>query len=548
MASVVFRLATSCLVFLILNEGLSHLRAQELSQPSGSEVQFRNVEFRSDGGTAGVDDDEVRDLLDTMNETARKALQRGAVERAEIIFRGILERDAGHEGANEGLAALLLKQGEEAKALEVLQEGIRLRPTSTIIARMLAQTYRQMGDESSARKWMQSDAGVWADANYEPVLTDLRCRRPISALNRLCCLTTSTPEQVWTRDLARGVAYGQLGLQMEASHLFTNVAHDAMGTDFSAQATELQTQLDEALFGPEYFRGSLKVAGRYDTNPAVIPSANNFGVPLNSASSAGSLYNGKFDFDLLRDYNFDLTAGYAFLHTANEKTHRVDLLDNAAHLAAVRRDTWNGRPIQAAFRLDYDHLHVGSDPFLQRSQATPSFTIMHSDFDSTSFLCRYTLYDFLGPLNPNGTPFDQDADNLTFGMVHQHQLSDRETTVYGGYYYDHTFAEGSNFDYDGHKLQVGFQCDLPWHCLQLIVEGNAYFRRYDNPHSVFAARRNDDEFFGKVQLVYPLSDECRLSTEWTFDRNDSNLVTNDYRRSVLDFAIEYRFPNSYATR
>ncbi|MBP87734.1 MAG: hypothetical protein CMJ64_13595 [Planctomycetaceae bacterium] len=302
------------------------------------------------------------------------------------------------------------------------------------------------------------------------------------------------------------------------------------------------------MFDREYLRGSFKLAGRYDTNPAVIPSANNFGIPLASTPSAGSLYKGNFSYDLVRDYNFDLTAGYAFLHTSNDKAHGFDLLDNAAHLAATRRGLWRGRPVQAAVRLDYDHLLVGSDPFLQRMQATPSFTLTHSDFDTTSFLFRYTLYDFVGALNLDSTPFDQDADNVTVGIVRQRQLHDRDKSVYGGYYYDHTFAEGSNFHYDGHKLQVGLQWDLPWHGMQLNVEGNAYFRDYDNPHSIFGVPRGDDEYFGQVRLVYPLTDEWHLSAEWTFDRNDSNLVINDYRRSVLGIAIEYRFPPSYSSR
>lgn len=466
MAGVKSRSAT-CLLALIVVTAAT-MRAQERSLDGPIIIEAPPCLF----SLAAREDDETRELLDVMNDTARQALQRGAVERAEIIFRGILESDAGHEGANEGLAALLLARDEVDEALQVLREGIAHLPDSTTIARMLARAYQQMGDEMSARYWRaraHSREPLWTEPEYESALADLRCELPMSALDTLSCLTTSSPEAAWVRDLAIGVAYGQLGLQTEASDYFTSVSYGAAGTQFAEQATQLQRQLDEALSDREYLRGSVKVSGRYDTNPAVIPSANNFGMPLVATPSAGSRYEGNVNYDVIRDYNFDLTAGYAFLHTSNDKAHGFDLLDNAANLTATRRGLWRDRPFQAAVRLDYDHLLVGSDPFLQRMQATPSFTMTHSDFDSTSALSRYTLYDFVGAFNPDSTPFDQDADNVTVGVVHQRQLGDRKMTLYGGYYYDHTFAEGSNFDYDGHKLQVGFKRDLPWHCMQLIV-------------------------------------------------------------------------------
>jgi hypothetical protein len=41
-----------------------------------------------------------------------------------------------------------------------------------------------------------------------------------------------------------GVAYGQLGLQNEASDYFTSVSHDAAGTQFAEQTLQLQSALD----------------------------------------------------------------------------------------------------------------------------------------------------------------------------------------------------------------------------------------------------------------------------------------------------------------
>ena len=45
-----------------------------------------------------------------------------------------------------------------------------------------------------------------------------------------------------------------------------------------------------------------------------------------------------------------------------------------------------------------------------------------------------------------------------------------------------------------------------------------------------------------MQLLYPLGDDWNLWAEYAFDRNVSNLATNDFLRHVVDVGIEYRFP------
>lgn len=488
--------------------------------------------------------EEVRELLDVMSLTGRQAMARGDLQRAETIFRGIVERDAGHIGGVTGLAQLLLKSGETQAAVDVLREGIQRSPESPEIARLLGRAYRQSGDTERSDYWTNRSRSTDAPATgrYNLAIIDLRCSRPMSALDKLWCLSPSDEDMIRSRDLAIGVAYGQLDLPCEASAVFSCVARHAAGTKYAEQARQLQTAMDRALDNQPRCDGRIKVALRHDTNPAVVPSANNFGVPLSARSSSGAAYEGDFNYSLFRDYNVDLVAGYSFLQTSNTRLHGFDLTGNAANLTASRRRLWGDRPVVSALRLDYDHLLLGSDPFLQRAQVTPWLSVTHSDWDTTTLVARYSLYDFSGPLNVNHTAFDQDADNMALGILHHHQLAERDMTLFAGYHYDRTFADGSNFDYQGHRVQVGVEWNLPCWGMQLVVEGNGFFRDYDHPHTVFGRPRRDDQFYAHVQLVRPVGNDWRVVAEWTGDRNDSNLVTNDYRRSLVGLGIEYRFP------
>jgi hypothetical protein len=320
------------------------------------------------------------------------------------------------------------------------------------------------------------------------------------------------------------------------------VAGAARGTPLEQNARQLLGDLDEARDSRPWVRGSLKVTERYDSNPGVIPATNVGGGVLGETPSWGNQYVGDIEFDLLREDNFDLTSGYRFLHTANYDAHRFDLLENGVYLAASRRAYWRGLPLFGGLRFDYDNLAVGSDAFLSRYIVTPSLTVMESDWDSTAMVFRYTGYDFLRQGVFDGTPFDLDGNNVGVGFLQQRQLLSRRLKVFAGPAYDHSFSQGSNYDYDGCKLQVGLQWKTPLRDLRLSALGELYYRDYTNPNSVFGRERIDVEYLATVGLLYPLYDDWLLSIEYNFDRNDSNLPTNDYRRHVVDFGVQYLFP------
>ncbi len=488
----------------------------------------------------------ARRLLELHTEIAWRTLNRGANELAEAMFRDILRRDPNRPREIAGLSAALARQGKVGDAITVLNDGVARFPTDVRLTSALGQAYLNRGDLSLAMCWLERayclDPG-FADTRFFLGSTYLKCQYPMLALDYLCGGPTSSTEMAWTQNLSIGLAFGQLGLQSEARGYFTHVAGAARGTPLEQNAQHLQRELDQALCDREYVRGSLRITGRYDSNPGVIPATNAVGGALGETPSWGNQYVGEVQVDLLRENNFDLTSGYRFLHTSNYEAHRFDLLDNGLYVAATRRSFRNGMPVFAGFRADYDNLLVGSNEFLSRVVATPTLTVMESDRDSTTLLARYTFYDFLGQGGFDGTPLDLDANNIGVGLLQQRQSWSRRVKLLGGYYYDHSFSQGSDYDYDGHKLQLGLQWKTSLNDLRVNALGEFYYRDYLNPNSVFGRERVDLEYLATVGVLYPLHDDWLLAVEYNFDRNDSNVPTNDYRRHVIDFGVEYRFPH-----
>ena len=485
-------------------------------------------------------------FLELHSRIAWRTLEQGNYPRAELMFRDILRRDPNRPDEIAGLAAAVARQGNIDQAIEVLSDGAQRFPNHATLASALGQAYLNAQNNPLAMDWLERAYELepaTPDINYFLGSAYLGNQFPLNALNVMRGAESSRPEMGWAQDLAIGIAFSQLGLQNQASSYFSRVSNLAAGTPLADNAQELQQQMDNALFGQPFLRGSLKVTQRHDDNPGIVPAANGLLMPLASTPTSGNLYLGQMSYDLLRSYNFDVTLGSTLLHTSNYNAHAFDLMDSGLFLNVGRRNFWRGIPVQSSLRFDYDYMLFGSDEFLQRFIATPSLTLIQTDWSSTTMLARYGLFDFLKQGAFDGTPFDLDSDNLSLGLIHQRRPVGRDATIFGGYLFDHNFSEGSNFDYNGHRLQVGGNWATPINGLRVKLLQEFYYRSYDNPHSIFMINRNDKEYLTEIALLYPLFRDVQMSFSWNFDRNDSNIPTNDYRRHILELGLEYGFPN-----
>jgi len=499
-----------------------------------------------DGRRDQQPDEAARRLLDLHARIAWMTLSRGDLERAETMFRDVLRRDPDRPREIAGLAAALARQQKTSEAIEVLDDAARRFPENAMLASALGQAHLNASNNRSAVKWLERAYRLdphAADIRYFLGSAYLKCEYPMSALGTLRGAPTSRREIEWAQDLAIGTAFSQLGLESQACAYFRSVQSAAHDTPMADNAIQLKQEMDEALFGRPRLSGSLKVTSRYDTNPGVIPAANSGGGPLASEPSWGNLYLGQVNYDLVRDYNHDVTIGATFLHTSNYSAHEFDLADNGVYFAAVRRGYWNSKPVHLATRVDYDYMYVGSDDFLQRMVATPSLTVIGSDWHSTTLLFRYTMFDFLSQGAFDNTPFDLDSDDLMVGLVRQRQFLNRKLTVSAGYQFDGNFSDGTNYEYTGHKLRLGTVWQTKLDGLQLSASSEIHWRGYLNSNSIFGFARRDTEYQVQAGLLYRLLDRWWATLEWSFDRNESNLPTNDYRRHTLDLGVEYRFPS-----
>jgi len=154
---------------------------------------------------------------------------------------------------------------------------------------------------------------------------------------------------------------------------------------------------------------------------------------------------------------------------------------------------------------------------------------------------------------------DRDGQGLRTGFEHRYDVDTRgrralrDLTLRGGYVYERYWAHGSEYDYQGHELGIGFDFGLPWK-LSLDLSSSFIYRPFDHP-SVFptppvvAGRQYFLQSEDRRDLVYqvgvaferPITRWLDGSVRYQYLRNDSNVVVFDYRRHVVGAYLILRF-------
>ncbi len=153
-----------------------HLAAQYGIQSIPTVIAFR-------GGQPVLDfmgllpEAQLREFLDRIlpseaDRLAKQAadLEKTEPEKAETLYRQALQRDRNHEAAQVGLARLLIAQGKESEARELLENLAPAGPLAEEVQRLQAlielKHLAQLSDENTCRARLDADPNN-ALANYE---------------------------------------------------------------------------------------------------------------------------------------------------------------------------------------------------------------------------------------------------------------------------------------------------------------------------------------------------------------------------------------------
>lgn len=372
----------------------------------------------------------------------------------------------------------------------------------------------------------------------------LQWDQPRRALNYLNCLQDPNPAVQARTELQKGVAFSSIGLRGTAYDLFSLAEGlSEPGSSGAESAINARQSLVDAI-EESRMTGSIKLGQFYDDNPAVIPDTNLFGNSgIGQFETGATQLQTQFNRLLSGVEDGDLTLGVSTFNTFNyEGGDDVDVWDTLVLLSRNRYFYDGVRTYQTNWNASYDYLLFGYVPLLQRGRLGSSLTIHQNDFNWIQFSGRASFNDFMNQRGFDQTPRDVDATNLATSVDKFRRLGHSNWLVQTGFQYDRNLAEGADFDYDGYRIGMGLTWEHPETQARFQWMNYYYPRSYDNIDSIFGVQREDQQYLTTVSLKVPLGCKDRFVVfDYILDRNDSNIILNDYLRNQYGVSTQWNF-------
>lgn len=234
----------------------------------------------------------------------------------------------------------------------------------------------------------------------------------------------------------------------------------------------------------------------------------------------------------------------------------------------------------ARLQYDFGYAWVDGDPYLAEHRITPALfkswgrgvTRIYTEFVIDDFL--YSNRDV-----PDGAeggsagdecpgdpllcgPFgiderderDRDGWGLTAGIRHTAPIDVANAELFAGYRYRYYWAEGSEYDYQGHELRAGLRSLLPFD-LSLDMQASYTYRpfrhssTYPDPtgvalgvqYALSGERRRDQVYRFDAVLEREINERMLASFRYSYLGNDSNTDVFDYNRNIVGAYLTVRF-------
>jgi len=137
----------------------------------------------------------------------------------------------------------------------------------------------------------------------------------------------------------------------------------------------------------------------------------------------------------------------------------------------------------------------------------------------------------------------RDADRTVYGFNLAHALGDRKTLFFGGLYAGDEKETQSGVPQWGHRLwgarggvQYQFRDDV-----SAFANVSYESDPYGGPDPFFLTSRKDDLTNLGIGVAWNLADKWRLTPQYTYTRNGSNIPINAYKREMVSVSLRRDF-------
>lgn len=308
-------------------------------------------------------------------------------------------------------------------------------------------------------------------------------------------------------------------------------------SDLAGFARRYVDLIEERIKAERPLRLTLGAYGQYDTNVVLKPIESSLAPDIQDEESLVLTSTARVDYvpRLEGDWLFNAYyAGTSVLHDKFSTSH--DVLSNTLYAAPGYR-LENGAVNLA---IQYDHALV-RDPsykeYVGSLTVGPLYRRLLSSNQILELSAGYRRNSYYRPV------LVQDEDRDGAGLVSYVSwvwLFMEDGFFNAKYSFSMDDTDGRNWDKKTQSLSLNVGIPVVTD-LVFQLSGMATFDNYNNHHTVFGNKREDDMYQGSIGFDWNAYKDIHVIFQFSAISNDSNIGIYDYDREIYTVGIEYRY-------
>ena len=484
-----------------------------------------------------------------------------------------LELEPDHIEALYYTGVIAMTQGRTPEAIAPLERARAKAPNDPSVAFQLGLAYFGQQQYDKAQPLLEQ---VFRG---EPTLDGLgyyvgfmryRSKEYRGALAAFRAGRSADPELQQLTRLYSGLALAVLGLPKQAAAEVEQSLRLAPSSALTGPSERLRDTIQQARSKEKRLGIDLRFGVLYDDNVRVTPTPSNqepIVRPLQhpKRDSPGELAGININYVFFRTDTWDANIAYSFFATYYNDLTSFNTTDHLISVGLTHKTAlsatlpWIGQinmPAQLGAQYSFDTLFLREDQFIQRHTGTVYAAIVESDLLLTQAFMRYQRKDFTEPVIRPPRAEIRDADNYMIGVVQLFRFEEDRHFIKLGYQFDYEDTYGRNYEYLGHRINVGGQYTLPWYGIRLKYDLDAHYREYLHKNTLLPTtdpgtkRRRDTDITHVMRVEWPLpwkvrvldrDTEFTLAAEYQDTGARSNIDIFHYERRVTSLILGWSF-------
>lgn len=357
-------------------------------------------------------------------------------------------------------------------------------------------------------------------------------------------------------------AYMKIGKLKDSQKRFKSLITLDPTSDLATYARDYERALTDKIDAERPFRFSVSLGYKYDTNVNASPTSGTiFDNPNNAYLVSGSedtamtanfraLYIAPFSFRT----PYNLSVQYAIL--ADRYFRRDDYNLAQQSLTVTPGYSFNKVSFTTPLIFGYIDLQrqIGSDflnklawwseaRYLLTAGITPTARYMVNEKNilelSYGFMRNkyYNTTESTAILDPNE---DRDGESNSGSLGWTYLFKEGAGLFTLKYTYTQMGTDGRNWSYNEDRFGLSFLYPFTKN-FKAQYSSDASFTKYKYDNTIFNIKRRDDTFVNSLALIYTIYKNTDLIGQYAYTKDNANISTYDYDRSVASIGIEYRF-------